>query len=128
LSCDYIVDEHDNNYDQVLRWFIELILRTLILPIGRIESNIVLHLREIFFYLPTNVGDKFIMIRLLCPVLLRINSISVQRWFRIILSQFSFCFSRYNFIIWPTLMVILLWSCIMMNKLKYDDNHSLWTW
>jgi hypothetical protein len=58
LSCDYIIDEHDNNYDWVLRWFIELILRTLILSIGRIESNIVLDPREIF-YLPTNVGDKF---------------------------------------------------------------------
>jgi hypothetical protein len=43
-----------------------LILRSLILPIGRIESNIVLDLREIF-YLSTNVGDKFIMIRLSCP-------------------------------------------------------------
>jgi hypothetical protein len=37
-------------------------MRALILPIGRIESNIVLDLSEIF-YLPTNVGDKFIMIR-----------------------------------------------------------------
>jgi hypothetical protein len=42
-----------------------LILRTLILPIGRIESNIVLDLSEIF-YLPTNIGDKFIMISLSC--------------------------------------------------------------
>jgi hypothetical protein len=58
MSYDYIIDEHGNNYDRVLRWFIELILRTLILPIGRIESNIVLNPREIF-YLPTNVGDKF---------------------------------------------------------------------
>jgi hypothetical protein len=38
-----------------------LILRTLILPIGRIELNIVLDLSEIF-YLLTKVGDKFIMI------------------------------------------------------------------
>jgi hypothetical protein len=33
-------------------------MRTLILPIGKIESNIVLDPREIF-YLPINVGDKF---------------------------------------------------------------------
>jgi hypothetical protein len=58
MSYDYIIDEHGNNYDRVLRWFIELILRTLILPIGRIESNIVLDPRDIF-YLPTNVNDKF---------------------------------------------------------------------
>jgi hypothetical protein len=41
----------------------ELILRTLILPVGRIESNIILDLSEIF-YLPINVGDRFIMISL----------------------------------------------------------------
>jgi hypothetical protein len=58
MSYDYVIDEHGNNYDRVLRWFSELILRTLILPIGRIESNIVLDPREIF-YLSTNVGDKF---------------------------------------------------------------------
>jgi hypothetical protein len=40
-------------------------MRTLILPIGRIESNIVLDLSEIF-YLSTNVGGKFIMISLSC--------------------------------------------------------------
>jgi hypothetical protein len=38
----------------------------LILLIGRIESNIVLNLSEIF-YLPTNVGGKFIMISFSCP-------------------------------------------------------------
>jgi hypothetical protein len=47
------------------RWFIELVLRTLILSIGRIESNIILDLREIF-YLLINIGDKFIMIGLSC--------------------------------------------------------------
>jgi hypothetical protein len=38
-----------------------MILRTLILPIGRIELNIVLELSEIF-YLSINIGGKFIMI------------------------------------------------------------------
>jgi hypothetical protein len=36
-------------------------MRTLILPIGRIELNIVLDLIEIF-YLSTNIGNKFIII------------------------------------------------------------------
>jgi hypothetical protein len=42
-------------------------MRTLILPIGRIESNIVLDPREIF-YLPTNVVGKFIMISFVMPI------------------------------------------------------------
>jgi hypothetical protein len=54
-------------------------MRTLILPIGRIELNIVLNLSGIF-YLPTNVGGKFIMISFSCPwVLSGINYISAQR-------------------------------------------------
>jgi hypothetical protein len=40
-----------------------LILRTSILPIGRIESNIVVDL-SVIFYLLINIGDKFIMIGL----------------------------------------------------------------
>jgi hypothetical protein len=40
-------------------------MRTLILPIGRIESNTILDLGELF-YLSTNVGGKFIMISLPC--------------------------------------------------------------
>jgi hypothetical protein len=32
--------------------------------------------------------------------------------------SFLFCFSHCNFIIKPTLMIILLWSCIIMNKLN----------
>jgi hypothetical protein len=47
--------------------------------------------------------------------------------------SFQFCFSHYNFIIWPMLMIILFWSCIMMNKLNMmiiifweHDNFIIW--
>jgi hypothetical protein len=41
-------------------------MRTSILSIGRIESNLVLAL-SVIFYLSTNVGGKFIMIILSYP-------------------------------------------------------------
>jgi hypothetical protein len=53
--------------------------------------------------------------------------------FKLYSRSFQFCFSHCNFIIWPTLMIILLWLCIMMNKLNMmiiifgeHDNFIIW--